>query len=665
MSSLKNALSIAKKLNNLNLIGQAKINYGEVYFNLGELGKAYNSFQEALEIMLSIGDFYQVNICANSLAILSNQLGLYEQSISYSNYVLKMAKANGNSNSEACVLTIIASNNWKLGKNNEAIEYINQSIELDLRENRITQAAVSINQLVYYYIDTNQIKEALQIAKESYRIAKENSNEYLEVHSLQSIGNCYYKNGDFENALVYLKKALDINSKYNSPSTKSSILYSIGITYQETGKIIEAIDSFRASIALNENMRNNIKNEDFRVSYADTFENYNVYYVLSSLLVKESIKNPTNSFKYIDEAFIVCENRRSKLVQDYFTLSYDSIESEINIKKIQKDLLDTDTALLEYSIHNNYCLLWVITDDNCKVLFIETNELYNKVESIRQTLQNRKVIENNYKSYLEDASFLYQLLIQPAETDINGRQNLIIVPDSYLHLIPFQALLSETTEYLFSLTKENSFFNFNHNFSKLPYLIKKYNITYAPSSSILMSLITRNLKNVLDNFIAFAPIAFNQFGTNVIEDYLPGTKEEVLKISKLFDKSKISLKLEKEAKKEYLLNNNHFRFIHIASHSIFSDIENSTMILLHGDVKEEALVSHKEIAQSNLSTDVVTLSACKTALGKLSPSEGVIGLIRAFFIAGAKSVCASLWNVDDKSTAELMYKFYKNMLILL
>ena len=291
----------------------------------------------------------------------------------------------------------------------------------------------------------------------------------------------------------------------------------------------------------------------------DTFSTITVYYELSFLLVNASIKYPANSLNYINEAFKVCEKRRSKLVQDYFNKKNHKLENSVNIQNIQNKLIDNNSALLEYSIHNSFCLLWVITDNDCNVFTIDINELFNRIESLRQILRNRKAILKDYNTYIENASFLYKLLIKPAEEYIADKQNLIIIPDLYLHLVPFQLLLTEPAENHSSNKNNNRLFYRRNSFCKLPYLIKRYNISYLPSSSILLSDNSNISNNKLEEFIAFAPIKYNQIDTGLIFENLPGTKEEVIGISKLFEKDKITIKLEKEAKKEYLLNNNNYR----------------------------------------------------------------------------------------------------------
>jgi CHAT domain-containing protein len=68
-----------------------------------------------------------------------------------------------------------------------------------------------------------------------------------------------------------------------------------------------------------------------------------------------------------------------------------------------------------------------------------------------------------------------------------------------------------------------------------------------------------------------------------------------------------------------------------------------------------------EIMRLKLNADLVTLSACSTGLGKLVNGEGILGLTRAFFYAGARNVTVSLWNVNDSATATLMKVYYQNL----
>jgi CHAT domain-containing protein len=107
-----------------------------------------------------------------------------------------------------------------------------------------------------------------------------------------------------------------------------------------------------------------------------------------------------------------------------------------------------------------------------------------------------------------------------------------------------------------------------------------------------------------------------------------------------------------------------YRYIHFASHGFVDEIHPSRSgILFSRDSKstEDGVLQMGEIMRLKMNADLVTLSACSTGLGKLVTGEGILGLTRAFFYAGARNVTVSLWNVNDSSTSALMKAFYENL----
>jgi CHAT domain-containing protein len=106
-----------------------------------------------------------------------------------------------------------------------------------------------------------------------------------------------------------------------------------------------------------------------------------------------------------------------------------------------------------------------------------------------------------------------------------------------------------------------------------------------------------------------------------------------------------------------------FKIIHLAAHGIGDEMEpdRAALVLLPGGTDEDGLWQAREIRQSRLNADLVVLSACETGSGRLQGEEGVMNLARAFLIAGAKSVVASLWSVEDSSTSTLMGFLYEHL----
>ena len=106
-----------------------------------------------------------------------------------------------------------------------------------------------------------------------------------------------------------------------------------------------------------------------------------------------------------------------------------------------------------------------------------------------------------------------------------------------------------------------------------------------------------------------------------------------------------------------------FRYIHVASHGEFnaSDALQSRLMLVKSD-SDDGSLSVGELYGVRLDADLVTLSACETGLGKVLNGDDVLGLTRGFLYAGTSNVAASHWPVDDLATAELMKRFYQNLL---
>ena len=102
--------------------------------------------------------------------------------------------------------------------------------------------------------------------------------------------------------------------------------------------------------------------------------------------------------------------------------------------------------------------------------------------------------------------------------------------------------------------------------------------------------------------------------------------------------------------------------IHFASHAELNENDPlSSAVLLAKSDKEDGRLEVREIFGMDLKASLVVLSGCETGLGKLSTGDELVGLTRAFIYAGTPSVVASLWKVDDSSTAHLMSSFYRNL----
>jgi len=150
---------------------------------------------------------------------------------------------------------------------------------------------------------------------------------------------------------------------------------------------------------------------------------------------------------------------------------------------------------------------------------------------------------------------------------------------------------------------------------------------------------------------------------------LPFSREEAEAISSLAPKNSFMRATDFQANRAYATSGalSHYRIVHFATHGLLNSErpELSSLVLSLVDEKgkpQDGFLRMHEIYNLQLPADLVVLSACQTALGKEVAGEGLVGLTRGFMYAGTRRVIASLWQVSDVATAELMKKFYAFML---
>jgi CHAT domain-containing protein len=247
---------------------------------------------------------------------------------------------------------------------------------------------------------------------------------------------------------------------------------------------------------------------------------------------------------------------------------------------------------------------------------------------------------------------LYQQVIKPLFAERST--SLIVIPDGPLHLIPFGALIDEQGAYLNT----------------------RLTISAAPSATIYATL--RASARRSSAFRPFLGVAYSEPGGLQAASTKRGFSE--LRAANLkplqFGREEIgeaaqamgagSVTLAGSAASEAALKAQplgDFKVIHLAAHGVSNESEpdRAALVFEPGNQVEDGLWQAREIRRTRLNADVVVLSACETGSGLLQGQEGVMNLARAFLTAGAKSVVASLWSVDDRSTATLMEYFYSHV----
>lgn len=340
--------------------------------------------------------------------------------------------------------------------------------------------------------------------------------------------------------------------------------------------------------------------------------------------------------------------------------------SSAELAEIQREVLDSETLLLEYSLLPEKSYLWVVSDES-----IESYELPGREEiekQARKLYQQLLSNKDNPAGAKKAASALADLVLAPALSRLESRKRLLIVADGALHHIPFQALRVPSPG--------------GGRFD----LIDEHEIIDLPSSSVLIAL-RRKLAGrqpAPDLLAVLADAVFSQDKTAIpadleraatqagLTDFVPlkGTREEAEAILRLVPPGEQTLRaLGFDATRELVLSGelSRHRYIHIATHGFlnaeYPELSGLVLSLVDERGREvDGFLRGFEIARLDLRSDLVVLSACRTAVGREFRGEGPMGLTRAFLQAGVPSVIVSRWNVSDKGAGPLMERFYENLL---
>ncbi|MFL6213590.1 MAG: CHAT domain-containing protein [Blastocatellia bacterium] len=305
------------------------------------------------------------------------------------------------------------------------------------------------------------------------------------------------------------------------------------------------------------------------------------------------------------------------------------------------DLCDTlreDETAIEYFVTGEHVSAFVVTRDGLRVARRITTR--RDAEQLLAGLRFQLEKFNYGSSYVEahfgqlrraahdNLSALYDHLFAPLASLVTTSK-LIIIPHGELHYIPFHALKTADR-----------------------YLIDDYDISYAPSASVL-KLCRNRRASAMTRAALDAPSEGRLVALGLAESGTPSIEDEIRQLARLFPDA-VTLTGDEATRDNLFKAAPQARFLHLASHGFFRRDNPMFSFLKLAD----AQLNFYSLLDLKLNAEMVTLSACHTGVNKVFPGDELHGLMRGFLYAGAPSVVASLWAVSDQSTTELMREMY-------
>jgi CHAT domain-containing protein/tetratricopeptide (TPR) repeat protein len=311
---------------------------------------------------------------------------------------------------------------------------------------------------------------------------------------------------------------------------------------------------------------------------------------------------------------------------EYVSLQQVSIATLDSVQAV----LPKRTTLIEYFTAGDEILAFIVSSSNVKVIrrLCPASRVLVLQERLGFQLEkfllgsdyaqghSHQILEST-KRHLQE---LYRNLVSAFVAEIDT-EHLLIVPHGSLHFLPFHAFYDGER-----------------------YLIDRFEVSYAPSASVLKYCLEK------ESVPGSSPLL-----VGVADENAPMVSEEITMLEKLFPDARV-LRDTAASRSEFFEQSKISSFMHIATHAVFRQ-DNP---MFSSFKLADGWVTAFDLFSMACQTNLVTLSGCQSGVSEVSGADDLLGLMRGFFYAGARSLLVSLWNVNDKSTSALMSNFYRN-----
>src|SRR5215213_7319854 len=650
-------------------------NIGLVYRRQGHLDQALAYSRKSLDLLVEVDDKFGIANLQNNIGVIYKSQGLHDEALAWFQKALPGFEALKATPGMARALNNIGDTYRLQARYDEALEPLMKSLRM--REQGKDRGAVtlSLNNLARLYEAQGKYAEMLEVSQRSAKLAD-------ELYSREEIWTAQDHIG---RALVGLGKPAEARNSFlasirgiealrrevaGSEQQQQSFLedklspwfgmvdvlvsqqkYAEALTFAEQSKARVLLDALQTGRA---NLRKSWSKEE-----QDAEEQQRLKVVtLNSQLTTESRREKPDVARLaelksaVEKARLEYEDFQTRLYVTHPELRLQRGEAPIaKAEELASFVPDESGALLEYVVDDDKTFLFVVTKSELRVytLPLKRDELAKQTEAFRKQLAARDL------GFRGSAAKLYELLLKPAEAQLRGRTNLIIVPDNTLWDLPFQTLVNGANRFM----------------------IEDAAISYAPSLTVLREMTKRRM---IEAAHASPPtlLALGNplVGSETLKraaltlrdgklEPLPEAEQEVKALGRLYGASRSKVYIGAEAREDRIKHEaSGAKILHFATHGILNNASPmySHLALADGGAGEDGLLEAWELMQLDLHADLAVLSACETARGRIGAGEGIVGWSWAMFMAGVPPILLSQCKVKPAGTRDLMVNFHRGLI---
>ena len=640
----RKSLAMSEAIDDKVGIAQMLNNIGTIHLQQGNYAQALDYYRKSLAMREESGDKHGTAHTMMAIGVIHTSQGNYAQALEYYQKSLTIKEAIRDRSGVANVLLSIGIDNNKQGRYSQALDFAERATTLARQVGSLYILWSARVNAGLAYRALNRLDQA--------RLAFEEAIAVIETMRGQVAGSEQEQQRFFEDKLSPYHAMVDLLVAQNNPTE--------ALTFAELAKaraLLDLLYSGRVNIV---KAMTSQEQEQERTLRAEIIS-------LNTQVTRASQQDKPDQARLSELKSL---REKVRLNYDAFQTSLYAAHPELRVQRGEAQVIEAEeiaalapnarSALLEYVVMDDVTYLFVGAKAARKAeaevrvytLPVKREDLAKQTEAFRRQLAVRDL------GFRASAVKLYELLLKPAEAQLRGKTNLVIVPDDKLWDLPFQALLTGANRFL----------------------IEDAAIAYTPSLTALREM-TKRRKNQGANSASATLLALGnpQLGRETIDrvalalrdgklDPLPEAEQEVKALKQLYGASRSKVYIGAEAREDRVKSEAaQAGILHFATHGTLNNASPmySHLALAQGGAPDgtmdDGLLEAWELMQLDLKADLAVLSACETARGRFGAGEGMIGLTWALFVAGVPSTVVSQWKVESASTRDLMLGFHRQL----
>jgi CHAT domain-containing protein len=692
LALLDRSLKISEEIGDKESMAYALNNIGNLYQTQGDWAQSEVYLKRALALQKERQDELNIARVQDNLAATYGRWGKVDLAVPVLKESLAYYEGAGNLQSAIFALDTLATLTLQKGDLSAARDIARRSLTFAEKSERAPEIAETLLLLAEIEIQMKNSAEGAVLAQRSVDLARKIGLRETEAEALSTLGDALRQKEDIPGARLAWEQSAECYEKLRSDVAGGAqsrqrafetmvrpyrLLVGLHLSLQNPAEALVWAERAK-SRALLDILQDSAASEALDQSpeltapeQAKVREIRNALVALNAQIISERSQATPDSAKVRDwEA----QRQQLQLENEAYQTSLYAAHPRLQLRfgevrpvteKEAGALLPEDgkTALIEFvSLYEVTCVLVLTRGPQGNVLLtgyiipLSEKALASRVEAYRSQMARRDL------GFAATSRKLYDLLLKPAEAQLKGKTALVLVPDGPLWELPFQALQNQPGHYL----------------------SEDYALSSVPSLTALREMRARKKGTGASKGV----VSLVAVGNPALPPMRPGTRSpgseelraefvplpkaetEVKALANLYGQTQSRLFVgaaAQEAAVKTAAQNT--RVFHLATHGYLNDTSPLHSYVLLSQLpaaagsatNEDGILEARELLGMHLNADLVVLSACETARGRIGEGEGLIGMSWALFAAGCPSTVVSQWKVDSASTSDLMIRFHKNL----